>query len=209
MSPLQENKPINVAILLYDQVEELDFCGPFEVFKSAAFTATSIHGWEQPAMQVFTVAEYPGLVTTSGELLIQPHFTFENHPRIDLLVVPGGNSTPQVENSVLQEWLSKVVRQTEINASVCTGADILAKVGLLDNHKVTTHWSNLDHLAEMVPTAEVQTNVRWVDEGTLVTGAGISAGIDMSLHIVERLFGRQTAEAVARYMEYNWSENPA
>jgi transcriptional regulator GlxA family with amidase domain len=108
----------------------------------------------------------------------------------------------------LLEWLSKVVRLTEINASVCTGANILAKVGLLDGRKVTTHWSNLDHLAELVPTAHVQKNVRWVDEGTLVTGAGISAGIDMSLHVVERLFGRATAEAVARYMEYNWSENP-
>lgn len=159
MSPLQENKPINVAILLYDQVEELDFCGPFEVFKSAAYEAMRIHGWEQPAMHVFTIAQQPGLIMTSGELLIQPHFTFENHPPIDLLVVPGGNDDPQVQNPVLLEWLSKVVRHTEINTSVCTGANILAKVGLLDNRKVTTHWSNLDHLAEIVPTAEVQTNV--------------------------------------------------
>lgn len=199
---------LNVGILLYGQVEELDFVGPYETFKVAGNQAMRLRQREQPAFRVFTVAEHAALVTTSGGLAVQPHFTLANHPPIDLLVVPGGNAEAQLENAAIVNWLRQVTRQTQINTSVCTGAFLLGHVGQADGRRITTHWGSLDRLAERFPQASVQRDLRWVDEGTLVTSAGISAGIDMSLHMVERLVGRDVAEASARYMEYIWNENP-
>jgi len=112
-----------------------------------------------------------------------------------------------VEKPAVLEWLRKVTQQTQLNTSVCTGAFLLGAVGLLDGHNTTTHWSALDELARDFPQTRVQREVRWVDEGPLVTAAGISAGIDMSLHLVERLSGRELAEHVAHYMEYRWNED--
>jgi transcriptional regulator GlxA family with amidase domain len=105
------------------------------------------------------------------------------------------------------EWLAHVTPQARLNTSVCTGAFMLGKVGLLDRRTATTHWASIDRLAEMFPNTTVKHDVRWVDEGDVVTAAGVSAGIDMSLHVVERLLGREVAEATARYMEYRWNEN--
>ena len=193
-----------MGIFLYPGVEELDFCGPFEVLKAASYTRSE--QGRNPAWQVFTVAEEPGLLKTSGDLLIQQHFTFHDHPHIDLLLIPGGRTNLQMERQAVLEWLRKVTPQAQLNTSVCTGAFLLGAVGLLDGHTVTTHWSALDELAKQYPKAQVRREVRWVDEGRLVTAAGISAGIDMSLHLVERLAGRELAEEVARYMEYRWQE---
>jgi transcriptional regulator GlxA family with amidase domain len=201
-SPIEET--FNMGIFLYPGVEELDFCGPFEVLKAAAYTRSERE--QNPAWEVFTVAEEPGLLKTGGELLIQPHFTFHDHPRIDLLVIPGGMTNLQMERQTVLEWVRKVTSQAQLNTSVCTGAFLLGAVGLLDGYAVTTHWSALDELARMYPEAQVQRDVRWVDVGRLVTAAGISAGIDMSLHLVERLAGRELAQEVARYMEYRWQE---
>lgn len=203
-SPAQTDQTFNIGILLYDGVEELDFCGPFETLKSAAYTRS--HREQRPDWQVFTVAEEPGIVKTSGELLVQPHFTFQNHPHIDLLMIPGGAVHRQLERPTVVEWVKKVANEAELNTSVCTGALLLGEVGLLDGRKVTTHWSALDWLTERYPKALVQREVRWVDEGPIVTAAGISAGIDMSLHLVERLAGRQLAEDIAHYMDYRWNE---
>lgn len=194
----------NIGIFLYDQVEELDFCGPFETFKSAAHfrRINDFH----PDWHVFTIAEEPGILKTSGELLIQPNFTFHDHPHIDLLIIPGGNTPPQLERPAVLEWARKVSQEAQLNTSVCTGAFLLGVMGLLDGRKATTHWGSLDRLAERFPTTQVQRDVRWVDEGPVVTAAGVSAGIDMSLHLVERLSGREMAEHVAHYMEYRWNE---
>ena len=198
------DETFNIGIFLYQGVEELDFCGPFEVLKAASYTRSE--KGQNPVWQVFTVAEEPGLLKTSGELLIQPHFTFHNHLHIDLLVVPGGLASSQVKKPAVLEWLRKVTSQAQLNTSVWTGAFLLGAVGLLDGHTVTTHWSALDELARQYPGARVEREVRWVDEGRLVTAAGISAGMDMSLHLVERLAGRELAEEVAHYMEYRWQE---
>lgn len=197
------NETFNIGIYLYEYVEELDFCGPFEVLKSAALTRG--HREQKPDWQVFTVAEEDSILKTSGGLLVKPHYSFHEHPRIDLLLIPGGATNLQLEKPAVIEWVRKVTQQTQVNTSVCTGAFLLGAVGLLDGHNVTTHWGSLDSLARSFPKASVSREVRWVDEGNLVTSAGISAGIDMSLHLVERLAGLPLAEEVAHYMEYHWN----
>ncbi len=203
-SPSQTDETFNIGIFLYDRVEELDFCGPFEALKSAAHTRKLNDMF--PNWHVFTVAEEAGILKTSGELLIQPNYTFQDHPKIDLVLLPGGMTNLQLERPTVIEWVRKVTQQAQLNTSVCTGAFLLGEVGLLDGHKATTHWGSLDRLAERYPKTQVQREVRWVDEGALVTAAGVSAGIDMSLHLIERLSGREMAEHVARYMEYRWNE---
>ncbi|MGO8948123.1 MAG: DJ-1/PfpI family protein [Ktedonobacterales bacterium] len=203
-NPAQSTDSFNLGIFLYDDVEELDFCGPFEVLKSAASMRSDRQ--RKPDWQVFTVAEELRLLETSGGLLIKPHFDFSHHPPIDVLVIPGGAATHQLERPLVLEWLKSVTGHTQLNTSVCTGAFLLGALGLLDGHHVTTHWSALDELAARYPKTQVRRQVRWIDEGTLVTAAGISAGIDMSLHLVERLDGRELAEKVAHYMEYQWNQ---
>jgi transcriptional regulator GlxA family with amidase domain len=197
----------NVGIVLYDQVEELDFVGPYETFKSASFQAARRLGRDTLPLKVFTVAETRDVVATSGGLRIQPDYGFADAPRIHLLVIPGGNSRPQLENVTMMAWLAQVAPQAHVRSSVCTGAFLLGKLGLLDGHAATTHWGSLERLAAQFPSVTVKHDVRWVDEGNLVTSAGVSAGIDMSLHLVERLFGREVAESTARHMEYRWNEN--
>jgi transcriptional regulator GlxA family with amidase domain len=205
MQPTSEtNRPFNIGIFLYDQVEELDFCGPYETFKSAANARRQRE--RTPDWQVFTVAEEGGLLSTSGDLRIQPRFTFENHPPIDLLLVPGGAANRQLERPAVLDWLRRVTPQAQLNTSVCTGVYLLGAIGLLDGHSATTHISALDNLAQRFPTVTVRREVRWVDEGSIVTAAGVSAGIDMSLHLLERLDSRELAEDIAAYMEYRWNE---
>ena len=208
---MEENKAqvLNVGILIFDEVEVLDFCGPFEVFGVAGRlkAAGAINKNMETALQVFTIAENDRIIKAVNNLLVQPHYTIKNHPRLDVLVVPGGWGTrKEVNNPVLIDWLTKVTSQTKLNTSVCTGSFLLAKVGLLDGRKATTHWQSLDRFAQAFPKVEVQREVRWVDEGDIISSAGISAGIDMSLHLVERLLGRELAVQTARQMEYYWNE---
>lgn len=206
----QPHDIINVGILIFDEVEVLDFCGPFEVFSVAGrLKAEGKDGGQgQAAFAVFTVAETERIIKARGNLLVQPHFTIKNHPPIDVLVVPGGWGTRrEVNNSVLIEWLASISKETQINSSVCTGAFLLAKAGLLDGHQATTHWLSLDRFGNDFPNVQVQREVRWVDAGSIVSSAGISAGIDMSLHLVERLLGRELALQTAKQMEYYWNEN--
>jgi transcriptional regulator GlxA family with amidase domain len=192
-----------VGILIFDDVEVLDFCGPFEVFSVAARIAEG----EPPAFTVFTAAERADLVAARGGLRVRPDYTLADHPPIDLLVVPGGWGTRrEVNNTDLIAWIARVAAGSRLTTSVCTGAFLLAKAGLLEGRAATTHWQSLDRLAASYPDIEVRRETRWVDEGAVVTSAGISAGIDMSLHIVERLLGRERAEATARHMEYIWQD---
>jgi transcriptional regulator GlxA family with amidase domain len=201
---LPESGILTVGILIFDEVEVLDFCGPFEVFSVAG---TVNNGQAEVKTRVYNIAQTDRLVKARGGFLVQPHYTFDNHPPLDLLVVPGGWGTRrEIDNPVLMEWLAKVTAQTKLNSSVCTGSFLLGKLGLFDDLKVTTHWASLDRMAESFPKVSVQREVRWVDEGKIVSSAGISAGIDMSLHLVERIFGRDAALATARQMEYNWQE---
>jgi transcriptional regulator GlxA family with amidase domain len=206
--PLRPDETLAVGVLLYDQVEELDLCGPFETFSvAAALSARNSVPRERPAFTVFTVAERAELVKTGGGLRLQPDYSFQTAPEIDIVVVPGGNAVPQLANTTLLEWLQHATTRARISASVCTGAFLLGRLGLLDGHGATTHWGALDELAAMFPSAKVHRDVRWVDEGALITSAGISAGIDMSLHVVETLLGRNVAEETARMMEYRWNED--
>lgn len=192
-----------VGILIFDDVEVLDFCGPFEVFSVAARIAED----ESPAFTVFTVAERADLVSARGGLRVRPDYTLADHRPIDLLVVPGGWGTRrEVRNTDLIAWIARVAASSQLTTSVCTGAFLLAKAGVLEGRAATTHWQSLDRLAAAYPDIEVRRETRWVDEGAVVTSAGISAGIDMSLHIVERLLGRERAEATARHMEYTWQD---
>lgn len=194
------NQTRNLAILVFDDAEVLDFCGPFEVFSLAN------RKFDLPAFQVFTVSEKRGPIHARNGLSINPDYRFADCPRPDLLLIPGGWGTrKEMNNLPLLKWIQRNAETAELVLSVCTGAFLLGKVGLLDGLDATTHHSGFDRLREIAPTATVHEDRRFVDTGKVVTSAGIAAGIDMSLHIVKRLQGEEAAEAVAKQMEYPWA----
>ena len=187
-------KQRTVAIVLYDGVEILDFAGPTEVFTAAG----------NGAFRVFTVAPSSGPVLSQGVLKIQPDYTVENAPVPDILVLPGGNSRAFTRSAAGMAWVKKVAAKNELSMSVCTGAFILADLGLLDGRPATTHWGAIGRMRSAYPKAQVKTDVRFVDDGRIVTTAGVSAGIDGALHVVQRLLGDDVAWETARYMQYSW-----
>jgi transcriptional regulator GlxA family with amidase domain len=191
------------AILVFDDLEGLDFCGPFEVFSVAnRFT-------DSPAFKVLTVAEKTGPILTRGGLSVNPHHQFADCPVPDILLVPGGQGTrKEMHNSALIEWIGQMSSKAELVLSVCTGALLLAKAGLLDGLEATTHHEAIDLLRQTAPKAIVPAGRRFVDNGKVICSAGIAAGIDMSLHVLTRLVGKEVAEKTARQMEYPWSEEP-
>src|SRR5690349_13995747 len=192
---------MNIGILIFDDVEVLDFCGPFEVFSVAAKIVEEAGA--SPAITVFTIAERAGLVRCVGGLKVQPDYTIDEHPSINLLLVPGGWGTRrEVDNPRLIDWIRAQDAQTELTTSVCTGAFLLGRAGLLQGHQVTTHWGSIERLRRELPGVTVRGDARFVDEGKIVTSAGISAGIDMALHLVARLQGEVLAHQTARQMEY-------
>ena len=192
-----------VGILLFDEVEVLDAFGPFEVFSVAQTTDPGDTGHN--LFTVVTISESGSPVRTRGGLTVTPHHSFADHPPLDILLVPGGYGTrAQVTNAVALDWLRDQTQASELRTSVCTGAFLLAEIGLLDGHAATTHWGSIDRLREGYAGIDVREDVRFVDEGTIITSAGISAGIDMALHVVGRLHGQDAARATARYMEYDW-----
>jgi transcriptional regulator GlxA family with amidase domain len=194
-----------VGILIFDDVEILDFCGPFEVFASAALPPESAGGEEQRLFEVFTIAERPDVVRCRGGLLVQPNHTFDSHPPLDLVVIPGGYGTErEQENPVVLDWIARQRQHGTLTASVCTGAFLLGAAGLLDGKRATTHWTTIDGLREAHPATTVLADARVVDEGEIITSAGVSAGIDMALHVVRRLHGEEIARRTARDMEYEW-----
>jgi transcriptional regulator GlxA family with amidase domain len=187
----------NVAILIFDEIEVLDFAGPFEVFA----VTDELRGHD--TFDVFTVAENLGTVRARNGLKVVPHYSLENCPAPHLLVVPGGFGTRALLNKLaLLEWIRKRAEQSELTMSVCTGSLVLAKAGLLDGLRATTHHECLDLLRQLAPRTGIVDSDRFVDNGRILTAAGISAGIDCSLHVVERLLGADAAAKTARYMEY-------
>lgn len=188
---------MNIAIFIYDDAEVLDFSGPFEVFSTAKRVANK--DWN-----IFTVAESTELVTARGGFLVQPHYSIKSHPRIDLLIVVGGVHNAELEKTNIIAWIKKVDVDAKIVASVCTGAFLLAKAGLLNGHQVTTHWEDITALSNDFPLLEVVTDKRWISSGKYITSGGISAGIDMSLHLVSILDSDNLAQATAHQMEYRW-----
>ncbi len=197
--------PATVGILIFDDVEVLDFCGPFEVFSVTQGATASRNAEPVRLFQVVTIAETAEIVRCTGGLLVQPHHTIAEHPPLDILVVPGGRGTRRERtNRSLLRWIADQQRSAQLTTSVCTGAFLLAANGLLDGHRATTHWASIDLLRDSYPAIDVRDNQRVVDEGKIVTSAGISAGIDMALSIVARLHGDAVATATARHMEYDW-----
>ncbi len=193
---------MNIGIYIYNHAEVLDFSGPFEVFT----TASRVCQDEEP-FNVFMIGETGGMVTARAGYQVNPHYGFHDHPKIDLLIVVGGFHYDEVEKANVLEWINKQAGQARYVASVCSGAWLFAKAGVLTDQNVTTHWEDIAELQQSYPGLHVHENVRWIDEGSIITSAGISAGIDMSLHLVGKFRSLQLAEKTARQMEYEWVKN--
>ncbi len=197
-------QPLNTGILVFDDVELLDFAGPFEVFSRARRKPglDSRRSDGGAPFKVFTVAKSLNTVVTVGGLPTTPIHAIASCPTIDLLVIPGGWGTRRLlDDSSLLSWIKSVASGGARVSSVCTGSLLLARAGLLRGKRATTHWGALDTLASIDPTISVMGEERYVDDG-VVTSAGISAGIDMAFYLVEQFLGRSVAEDTARYMDY-------
>lgn len=198
----------NVAILLFNGVEVLDFAGPFEVFSRTRLSpgVEARRSDETAPFRVFTVAKEEGPVTTTGELQVVSRYSFQTAPTIDLLVVPGGYGTRALlSDRATLDWMRVTAATAKKVTSVCTGALLLAQAGLLDGKRATTHWGALDLLQQISDSRQagisVQVGLRFVDDG-VITSAGVSAGIDMALHVVQQICGASVAAETAHYMEY-------
>ncbi len=193
---------MNVGIFVFDEVEVLDFAGPLQVFSTAARVAKS------PApFDTFTVATAPRVVARGGLTLV-PSYVLGTAPSIDVLMIPGGVVTAELGKPAVIEWIALRAGAARLTASVCTGAFLLAKAGLLDGKTATTHWEDIADFRVQFPRVRVEETRRYVDEGAIVTSAGISAGMDMSLYLVERLAGEALARKTARQMDYRWQREP-
>lgn len=199
----------SVGLFLFDDVEVLDFAGPYEVYTTATRVAGRLAKDAPPLFRVFSVARTAAPVRARAGLVLTPEHTFADHPPIDVLVVPGGVVTQELARLEVIAWIAACAARSELTVSICTGAFLLARAGLLEGRSATTHWEDVDDMRAMFPGVRVvgRAGLRWVDEGKVVTSAGISAGIDVSLHVVERLAGRELAERTARQMDFDWMGN--
>ncbi|MHB8644325.1 MAG: DJ-1/PfpI family protein [Thermomicrobiales bacterium] len=195
-----DTEALTVGIVLFDDVEVLDFAGPFEVFAVAGNIT-------EGGFAVVTVAEraetdHP-IIARNG-LKIVPDYALADAPHLDLLVVPGGQGTRrEVANPQLIGWIKRRAAEASLTTSVCTGAFLLAEAGLLAGKTATTHWASVERMAQTYTMLHARGDARFVDEGDIVTSAGVSAGIDMALYVVGRLKGAEVAAKTARHMEYD------
>lgn len=189
---------VNVAVFVYEGVELLDFAGPGEVFAGST-------GSDGRRCYVYTVGGSTEPITSQGFVEVTPEYSTANCPPPDVIVIPGGNSRRAIENTDVVDWLRRTAPQTQVVLSVCTGVFILGRAGLLDGIEATTHWSALAGLERDFPECTVIHDRRFVDNGKVVTSAGVSAGIDGALHTVQKLFGAEAAVMRARGMEYEWT----
>ncbi len=194
-------RPLVVGILLFPDVEVLDFAGPFEVFS----VASRISAAAVPPFRLVTVAK-DRTVTARHGLSVNTAADFTDHPSIDILLVPGGIIAAVMKDATTIAWISRIAGTAVLTASVCTGVFLLAEAGLLDGRRVTTHWEDIPDFRRQFPSSTVLENVPFVDEGTLITSAGISAGIEMSLHLVRRILGEEAATRTAKQMQYRWRD---
>jgi transcriptional regulator GlxA family with amidase domain len=199
---------IQTAVLVFPDVEVLDFCGPFEVFSVARLDESKRR--EEPSpFDVYLVAETADPVRATGGLRVVPDHTFETAPAADLLVVPGGWGTrPLLTNPRAVEWVRRQAGGAKLTMSVCTGSLVLGAAGLLAGKRATTHWMALGLMRGMFPDVTVEDHLHWVEDG-VHTSAGIAAGIDLALRVVARFCGEAVARATARYMEYPYPESDA
>jgi transcriptional regulator GlxA family with amidase domain len=194
----------NVGIVLFPDVELLDFSGPYEVF-SRARSGPGAEPAAEPPFRVLTLARTRRTLATFGGLVVTPHYGFHDHPPIDVLVVPGGPGVGALlDDAPTIDWIRGVAAAARLVTSVCTGALLLARAGLLDGRRATTHHGAFDRLAALGDGILVERDARVVDDGVL-TAAGVSAGIDLALAVVERRAGREAAVETARVIEYPWA----
>jgi transcriptional regulator GlxA family with amidase domain len=196
---------MNIGIYVYNEAEVLDFAGPYEVFTTAARVNARLGPNSPKLFDVFLVAEKSGTISARANFMVQPHYTISDHPAIDVLIVPGGVHIHELEKPNVIDWIAQLEAQTRITASVCTGAFLLAKAGILQDKSCTTHWEDIPDLRAMFPALDVREDIAWVDNGRVVTSAGISAGIEMALHLVTKLAGKELAVKTARQMQYAWN----
>ncbi|TKI95405.1 DJ-1/PfpI family protein, partial [Bacillus cereus] len=188
----------SVGIFLFNEVEVLDFAGPFEVF-----SVTEVN--EEKTFTVYTVSENGEMITARNGLKVQPDYSIENLPPVDILIIPGGLGARkyEIKNEIVIKWIRQQMKEVKLMTSVCTGALLLAKAGLLEGLKATTHWASIEKFKNEFQNVEVIENVKFVDEGHIITSAGISAGINMAFHIVKNLLGMHVAKDTAKRMEYD------
>ena len=190
-------KKRNVGIFIFDEAEVLDFAGPFEVFA----VASELHHHE--LFHVFTVGETLGAITAVNGLSVNPKYDFSTCPHIDILIISGGSGTrQQMENIKTLNWINQVHLHTEYTLSICSGSRLLGVLGILNHQPYCTHHEVYEHMMEIVPTGIPQKDKRFVSFDKTYTSGGISAGIDLSFHMVEQLHGKLIAEKTATYMEY-------
>jgi putative intracellular protease/amidase len=187
----------NLAILIFDGVQIIDYTGPYETFGH-------VYDDDGPLFNIYTVAEKPGPITTAMGMSVNPKYSFADAPKPDVLLVPGGGVNKHLDNQNVIKWLQEKSRDAEITLSVCNGAFFLAKAGLLDGLEATTTAGLIPALREAAPKVKVVDDRRFVDNGRIITAAGLSSGIDGALHVIERLYGKGTAQMAALGMEYNW-----
>ncbi len=191
-------EPKHIGILLFDQVEELDAFGPWEVLS----WWTLKH--PEDGYDVFCVSKDGGLVRCAKGLVVQAHHSYATVPSMEVLIYPGGMGTrAHLQDAPQLDWVRMQRVSTPLMTSVCTGSLVYAAAGLLTGRPATTHWASLDHLAQLDPTIEVRTEERFIDDGNVITAAGVSAGIDMALHLVARLVGVERAREVRRGIQYD------
>jgi len=196
-----------VGILIFPAVEVLDFCGPYEVFSVTRLNEERRRDETSP-FEVLLVAQSGEPVVATGGLRVIPDATLETCPPLDILVVPGGWGTrKEISNQRLLTWISERAKQVETLTSVCTGAMLLGQAGLLDGRRATTHWRSLDRMGHAFPAVTVEAKLHVVEDGDVLTSAGISAGIDMALRVVARYFGDAVGRATARHMEYPFPDD--
>ncbi|HUQ34310.1 MAG TPA: DJ-1/PfpI family protein [Pyrinomonadaceae bacterium] len=191
-SPPAAKQKMNVAILIFDGVQIIDYTGPYEVLGSRRIR------------NVYTVAEKPDAITTNMGMRVVPNYTFQNQPKPDIMIIPGGSVKAHVENPNVIRWLQENAAQARYVMSVCNGAFFLAKAGLLDGLEATTTAGLIDNLRVAAPKTKIVTDRRFVDNGKIITAGGLSSGIDGALHLVELLDGKGWAQTTAYGIEYNW-----
>jgi transcriptional regulator GlxA family with amidase domain len=197
---------MRVLLLMFDEVELLDFAGPYEVFTTANRMAARRSPGAAPPFELATASPDGGPAKARAGLALQPDGALATMPPADVLLVPGGVVDALLDDAALLAELRRRAGEARVTASICTGAFVLAQAGVLHDADATTHWEDAEELARRHPSLRVHPQRRWVDNGRVVTSAGIAAGIDMSLHLVGRLVDAELAERTARQLDVAWSE---
>jgi len=187
-----------IGAFVFDGAEELDFVGPWEVLTTWA------NAFPDDEVEVFTLATTADLVTCAKGLRVLPDHTLDTAPPIDVLVYPGGEGNrAHIGDEQIKGWLNKLAADGALMTSVCTGSLVYASAGLLDGRPAVTHWAWLELLTSLGQNIEVRKDERFVDDGNVITAAGVSAGIDMALHLVQRLASVERAREVKKFIQYD------